>query len=222
MYAGDNQDALVNNYSYANATCGPQAWVCPGSQFPLGSWTGDVQTDTTDMAIRSGPLFTYNNNPAIYLCSVDTAKVPGTGTNLTRNVSMSSGMNFTDALTPPTPTNAFIKLHDIANPGPSDASVFVEEADNSIDNNVLGIYPGTPSNPAGGGTLGYWNLPSSRHNNGCVISFADGHAEYWRWKSPYINNDNLAGAYPIGLFAASGPGDTDVLRLKLTVPPSGP
>src|ERR1700749_2646897 len=45
MYAGDNQDHLVNNYSYANATCGPNAWVSSGSVPFGGSWSGDVQTD---------------------------------------------------------------------------------------------------------------------------------------------------------------------------------
>ena len=27
----------------------------------------------------------------------------------------------------------------------------------------------------------WWNLPGSRHNTGTTLSFADGHAEYWKW-----------------------------------------
>ena len=27
-----------------------------------------------------------------------------------------------------------------------------------------------------------WNIITARHNNGCNLSFADGHVEYWRYK----------------------------------------
>ena len=26
------------------------------------------------------------------------------------------------------------------------------------------------------------DFPATRHNNGCVLSFADGHAEAWKWR----------------------------------------
>src|SRR5207302_10584316 len=28
----------------------------------------------------------------------------------------------------------------------------------------------------------WWDKPADRHNLGCNLSFADGHAERWRWK----------------------------------------
>jgi prepilin-type processing-associated H-X9-DG protein len=30
----------------------------------------------------------------------------------------------------------------------------------------------------------WWDKPADRHNVGCCLSFADGHAERWRWKVP--------------------------------------
>lgn len=31
----------------------------------------------------------------------------------------------------------------------------------------------------------YWlDLPADRHQQGANLSFADGHAEHWRWKAP--------------------------------------
>ena len=31
----------------------------------------------------------------------------------------------------------------------------------------------------------YWyDIPANRHNQGCNMSFADGHAEHWKWVSP--------------------------------------
>jgi prepilin-type processing-associated H-X9-DG protein len=135
---------------------------------------------------------------------------------------MSTGMNWVD-VSNSNPTNgSFIKLSLIANPNPSQASVFLDEAGNSIDNNALGIYSGTPTDPQGG-SVGYWNLPSSRHNNGCVISFADGHSENWRWHGHWILDDNAipdtgSGVMGPGWGTPSDPNDPDLKRLKLTVP----
>ena len=105
MYANDNQDQIVNNFSFANATCGPNAWVSSGSVPFVGSWSGDVQTDTNNLAITHGVLFAYNNSPLIYMCPAENAMVPGSSkVALTRNYSISIGMNFTDTHHPPIPT----------------------------------------------------------------------------------------------------------------------
>ena len=101
------------------------------------------------------------------------------------------------------------KANQIIDPGPSKASVFWDEKasddsnQNSIDNGTLGIYPLRD-------TTGYWNVPSSRHNNGCVLSFADGHGESWRWLDKYI-----AGAVR---FQTTPSTDRDARRIQETVP----
>jgi len=33
-------------------------------------------------------------------------------------------------------------------------------------------------------TNNWGHLPSDRHNQGCSVSFADGHVIHWPWKSP--------------------------------------
>jgi prepilin-type N-terminal cleavage/methylation domain-containing protein len=224
MYANDWNNQLVNNYSFGNAACGPNAWVTSGSQLGVGTWSGDVQTDTTDASITHGLLYVYNGNSKIYLCPSDrgmvnvTPKVP-----FTRNFSMTTGVNWTDTNSA-TAQAVVPTLNDMINPAPTQASVFIEEADSSIDNNVIGIYPGTAGNPSGGGTQEYWNTPSSRHNNGCVLTFGDAHGEIWHWLNPYINNAQTGANanYSAGWSAASGPNDLDLPRLKLSVPTSGP
>jgi prepilin-type processing-associated H-X9-DG protein len=30
----------------------------------------------------------------------------------------------------------------------------------------------------------WWDVPANRHSQGCNFSFADGHAERWKWKVP--------------------------------------
>jgi prepilin-type N-terminal cleavage/methylation domain-containing protein/prepilin-type processing-associated H-X9-DG protein len=224
MYAGDNSDKLIDNYSPANDRCGPNAWVSSGSQLGVGSWTGNARLDPTNSALTHGLLFPYNTSVGIYHCPTDKTTVFGyPGVLRSRSVSMTIGMNWGLDPTTPNPYQSFTKLTSINNPAPSQASVFVDEAGNSIDNNVIGIYWGTVSDPTGG-TYSYWNAPASRHDNGGVLSFADGHAEYWKWKDHWIldaNGIQDSGAGPIGVAfgAASSPNDRDLKRLKLTVPP---
>jgi prepilin-type processing-associated H-X9-DG protein len=46
----------------------------------------------------------------------------------------------------------------------------------------------------------WFDLPANRHNRGCGLSFADGHAERWQWKIPKIfrqlGQSVLAEEYP--------------------------
>jgi prepilin-type N-terminal cleavage/methylation domain-containing protein/prepilin-type processing-associated H-X9-DG protein len=222
MYSGDFNDKLVNNFSFSNDKCGPNAWVSSGSALGVGTWTGNARLDATDLAIRNGLLFSYNGNPAVYHCPADRATVFGTSVTRSRSASMTVGMNWTaDAAKPP--TNSFLTLTAINNPGPSEASVFVDEASNAIDNNVIGIHNGTNPDRTGG-VFTYWNPPTSRHSNGGVLGFADGHAEHWKWKDRWIIEANAIadnGSGPIGpaFEAPSNAADRDLQRLKLTVPP---
>ena len=215
MYCGDNLDHFVNNFSGSDTLCGPNAWVSSGSALGVGSWSGDAQLDTTDAAITHGPLFQYNQNSLIYRCPSS----KGTVINhkdipLTRNYSMTTGINWQDDATKP---YVCPRVQDLVDPGPSQASVFIDEADNSVDNNVIGVNFGTTADHAYGGTQSYWNLPTSRHNNGCSLSFADGHAEIWKWRSTFVDNNNALTPYPAGKNTGSGTGDMDLPRLKLSV-----
>ncbi len=228
MYNGDNKEFLVNNHTAGNADCGPLAWVSEGQQLGVGNWSGDAPIDTNDLAIRNGPLFAYNGNSGIYHCPADqSACFNHPGVPRSRSCSMSTGMNWRDSNTTATTNGSFVKTSDMRLPSPTAASVFLDEAANSIDNNAIGIYSGAAINGGTGidpaqGTYAYWNLPASRHNNGCVLSFADGHAEQWKWHDPWIIADNAlpeADSLPNnGYEGASAPADRDLQRLKLTTP----
>ncbi len=94
-------------------------------------------------------------------------------------------------------SGSFIKLSSINNPSPSQAAVFLEEASTSIDNNAIGIF--------GVGASGFWNPPSSRHNKGMNHTFADGHAEYRKWKGDGVVRANAI-ADPVANSNDQGPG----------------
>jgi prepilin-type N-terminal cleavage/methylation domain-containing protein/prepilin-type processing-associated H-X9-DG protein len=224
MYAGDNQERLVNNHTAGNSQCGPNAWVKAGG-LGLGSYSGNARTDQNDLGIQNGVLYPFNSSSKIYRCPIDQSTTIGAAgfTSILRNRSyaMSTGINWTNYpgsgpdLDPG--GGSFVKSTAIQNPGPSSVLVFLDEAANSIDNNALGIYgPGAVSN----GT--FWNLPASRHSGGCNVTYADSHAEYHKWKGAYIVKDNKIVDQPTtpgpGNFAPSAPTDVDLLWLAQGVP----
>jgi prepilin-type N-terminal cleavage/methylation domain-containing protein/prepilin-type processing-associated H-X9-DG protein len=229
MYGGDNTDQIVNNYSDQGETkCGLYAWVTSGSKFGVGSWTGDPTQDTNTWAIQYGLLYDFNKSPAIYVCPSDVAKVNAFPSfNRTRSYSISTGMNWTSITTGanaiPAGADSFTKLSSINNPNASLASVFIDEADNSICNNVLAINEpvGTPGNITSLPNYQYRHLPASRHLNGGTLSFADGHAEFHKWVGPYLiaNNaisDNGNPSVPPGVDSQSSSTDPDILYLQST------
>ena len=51
---------------------------------------------------------------------------------------------------------------------------FLDEDDLTLDDGHF-LYPNHAGN--------WYNIPGWRHQNGTVMTFADGHTEYWKWKS---------------------------------------
>ena len=59
--------------------------------------------------------------------------------------------------------------------------MFVDVHEGGILDALFGIPP--PNSP----WEGIWfDLPANRHSQGCNFSFADGHAEHWRWTAPKL------------------------------------
>jgi len=60
-----------------------------------------------------------------------------------------------------------------------------------------------------------WIEPlTDRHNQGATLSFADGHAEYWKWRSPKPKQERHC-----DVVEATDSGDrADLQRLERAVP----
>ncbi len=227
MYAGDFNDALPNNESVGNAACGPKAWVRQGGVGP-SSYTGNARTDSTDGAIRNGTLYDFNKSAKIYICPSDLTPIYGAaGKTRTRSYSMPTGINWADG-NPPDYNNAYAKasikkVGSMIDPTPVNAAVFVEEAANSIDNNVIGIIARSAPNTFATGTV-FWNPPSSRYSKSGTIGFADGHAEIHHWKNHWIvdaNNKPDDGQGSVGISfnsTSGGAADEDYKYLQTLVP----
>ena len=172
MYAGDNNDYMVNNWRGAT-----NAWI--------NGITGDVSTtlgSTNQDAIRSGNLYQYNPNVGIYQCP--SAIKGGTVGNTTlprlaRNYSIQGRMRGNQPQILGTQFPEYAKISQIYNPSPTEAIVFVDESINTIDDGYFATLAVTSE---------WKNSPTSRHGKGGVFSFADGHSERWGWKT--LNQEN--------------------------------
>jgi prepilin-type N-terminal cleavage/methylation domain-containing protein len=213
MYTGDNSEKLIQNWTDGERAA-PCAWV-----------VGDAAKDPVSVQtnnIQAGKLWTYNTSLGIYKCPADRTRVLG-GPNpapRVRSYSISSSLNWINsgAACPDNlqPTIAIWKFAQLVNPAPSQASVFWDEkaaddtqlgqsSQNSIDNGTLGIWPLAVN-------TGYWNVPGIQHSYGCVVSFADGHTEGWRWRDPFIRTATR--------FQQTPATDRDARRIQETVPVS--
>jgi prepilin-type N-terminal cleavage/methylation domain-containing protein/prepilin-type processing-associated H-X9-DG protein len=163
MYLDDNNDVPVPNNpgGYPGGPPGSEAWLY-----------GDVRVDINTTNIQQGLLFPYNKSAAIYVCAVDRSYVIRNNIRypITRSISMVNYM-------PP----AVKKYSALVDPRPVRALVFMDE-DDRLNNPVNGINDGNIGLRAYN-TLEWGDSPGRRHDNGATVSMADGHAEYWKWKS---------------------------------------
>jgi prepilin-type N-terminal cleavage/methylation domain-containing protein/prepilin-type processing-associated H-X9-DG protein len=174
LYGVDSADTIVPNYlGNTNAWVGGDVSNLPGA------------TNVAD--IQNAKLFAYNRSVEIYRCPSDKLSVRGYAGLRVRGYSLSGMMGINDSwaadiVHPKIRENR--KFSDVRSPGPAMAMFFVDEqadanliqADSSIDDGYFAVEPIHP---------GRWsNTPASRHGNGSVFSFADGHAEFWNWVEP--------------------------------------
>ena len=158
FYVDDNRNLLPLNHGTPLASS-TNCWVM-----------GDAKRDTNTINIQNGVLFQYNRSVAIYKCPADLSKtlapmiVPRT-----RSYAIDFALSGGDD----TSLYGVTRFTDIVKPSPVKKSVFWDEQEDSIDNGGFGITPAV--------NWSWWNLPASRHTRGCVISFADGHSELWKW-----------------------------------------
>jgi prepilin-type N-terminal cleavage/methylation domain-containing protein/prepilin-type processing-associated H-X9-DG protein len=185
MYANDNTDFLVKNW-----VGHPLAWI-NGQTGSVGYGDNGM---TNRSAIEKGTLFPFNGSVEIYRCPNEAAvkknKTSGPLVLRVRNYTMNGQMGGGDAADskygasdtswvqdPKAKENPPRKKYaDIKSPSPSKAMVFVHENKETIEDGFFAVK----------GFQAIWqNPPSSLHGgNGGTLSFADGHAEVWRWLEP--------------------------------------
>ncbi|MDX1951099.1 MAG: prepilin-type N-terminal cleavage/methylation domain-containing protein [Verrucomicrobiota bacterium] len=182
MYKDDYDDRLVPNWLAHKS-----AWI-----------QGDVISipNATNLTfIKQGSLFPYNKSVDIYRCPSDTPLRVGGKTYIrARSWALSGqmgGANAQDQQLYGASDTSWVqgskypqnrKYSDIIAPPPVGAMVFIHESPITIDDGYFAI-------PVDG-TI-WQNIPASVHGNAGTLSFADGHAEVWRWLDPRTSKLNM-------------------------------
>ena len=171
LYADDHGDKIVPNDP--NVGPGSRSWI-------LGYMQDNNVDSTNKTLIEKGTLFPYNSSAAIYRCPADPGRSTIGGKKFTRvrSYAMNGYMNGVDVGLVFFSQRGFkvnTKTVEVTAPPPSQAFVFLDEHQNSIDDGHFGFAPEGNQ---------WMNLPALWHNGGCDFSFADGHAEAVKWRDP--------------------------------------
>jgi prepilin-type N-terminal cleavage/methylation domain-containing protein/prepilin-type processing-associated H-X9-DG protein len=177
LYIDDNDDWLPLNKTVP----GPLNERFFGRRNSSNSWVaGSPKEDTTPTNIIRGTLFPYTDRTiAAYHCPADRSAVVGHKDVLrTRSYAMSAYLAGDEEGIDPRVKS---KESELINPSAERIFVFIEEHEASSWLGSFHILPKEKFTLIGGS---WSSTPSDRHNQGCNLSFADGHVEYWKWYWP--------------------------------------
>ncbi|MBX3745767.1 MAG: type II secretion system protein [Verrucomicrobiae bacterium] len=174
LYAGDNEERLVDNHGITQTMAQRRSWV-------NNVMTWGLEPDNTNLAfITEAKLAPYTaRSVGVYKCPADTAlsaaqRARGWSKRV-RSMAMNAACGHGGDLTPngqsPFPGfKQFLKLTDIT--APANIFVFLDEHPDSINDGWF------VNNPTG---TQWSDLPASYHNGAGGLTFADGHSEIHRW-----------------------------------------
>jgi len=164
MYADESSGKLALNYVEFRGSV-------PVS--PTNSWVvGNAGLDSDPATITGGTIYPNVKNVQCYRCPADHSTVLGTTIPVLRSYSLSCYMagpqDDIDSFNI-TPVYQTSQIHK-----PSTTLTFLEEDISTIDDGHF-LFSATVNN--------WYNFPSWRHSHGDTLAFADGHVDYWKWKS---------------------------------------
>lgn len=170
MYADDNDDRLVNGAagSHADYDWGKHAkerpWI--GVVWHSNYGAGEqLPEDEQRAQIMEGALWPYVKQTKLYQCPTGRR-----GEMVTYGIVFS--MNAVEHAEVKGIKGTHIKRRsEIHNPAPSYRLVFIDEGWMTPD--AYAVYYASEQ---------WWDDPPVRHGDGTNVSFADGHAEHWKWK----------------------------------------
>jgi prepilin-type N-terminal cleavage/methylation domain-containing protein len=173
LYADDSAQVLVPNVGDRQ----------PEYLTNLNWVVGDVSSlpdETNSLLLSRALLGAYTRNVSIYKCPADPGNPPGTPR--VRSVSMNNYMHGKGAGIDP----GFVmstRTGDIARP--ASAFVFLDERASTINDGYFVVRLTTNYD-----SIWAEDLPANYHNLAGGLSFADGHAELKKWRTPYFQADS--------------------------------
>ena len=197
LYLGDHNNVMPENKMTGLGLLG-----CVSTS---NSWVvGNTQASDSLSFLQQGSIYTYTPNPGVYRCPADHSTLFGSSQPRRRSYSMDSYLNggLDVAIYGGYLPGNVIRFSDLL-PSPTGVFVFLDENEPTIEDGVFLLY----REPAD-----FWqNGPAHRHSQGANLSFADGHAEHWRWQYPNGIQGN-------GQTAANAQDRRDLQRLQAALP----
>lgn len=211
MYANENSDFIAGNDWQSEAGVngrvrGNLNWV-----------TGRLEprqpdnTDNTNMLLlvdsQWASLGSDTKSAKLYRCMASRimAKEGNGYYPVVRTISMSGWMGYNSTLWNEG-YKLFRKTTDLARLSPSDALVFIDERDDSIDDGYFAIDMVAQQ---------MVNFPAGYHAGAGAVTFGDGHAEIHRWRSPEVLVRQQSGVETVKHeFLPVSPNNTDLVWLR--------
>jgi prepilin-type N-terminal cleavage/methylation domain-containing protein/prepilin-type processing-associated H-X9-DG protein len=180
MYVNDHNDFIPGNNWWQEAGSNGMArcslnWTTGWEDATLPDNPDNTNTDLF-LNPQWSSLGEYSKSAAIYHCPASLVMVrEGSGLfPLARTVSMNGWMGYINR--PLDTTFQFIrKTTDLGKLSASDAFVFIDERDDSVDDGFFGVSMVNDT---------MVEVAANDHGGGGPVTFADGHAELHRWRSP--------------------------------------
>ena len=173
MYSDENNGKLVSVFYFAGKpTINSNAWVRGSMDDNIGLYPPvepGVLDSTNVNGIKLGSLYHYNESVGIYHCPADPNRVAGVPK--VRSYALNGWMGGT-WVNHQSNYWVFKRDSDIVKPSPSQAWVFIDEHERTINDGWFAV-----------DMVGNWGLldaPATRHGDGYALSFADGHVEIWK------------------------------------------
>ena len=181
MYADENDDRLVNGEAYGGGDGTapiPSSGIHQGEQWWTGDDVGDfwnginLSQPLQERAIKVGALYPYCKSVKLYRCptgvrgEMRTYTITDAMNGLRREGTYSGNVGKRVDR-----TVLWVKRRaEISVPGPANRIVFLDEGRITPDS-----YATHYMNER------WWDPPFVRHGDGTNVSFADGHADYWKY-----------------------------------------
>jgi prepilin-type N-terminal cleavage/methylation domain-containing protein/prepilin-type processing-associated H-X9-DG protein len=210
MYVNDHDDFIPGNNWWQEAGSNGMARCSLNWMTGWEDATAADNPDNTNTDLFLNPqwasLGEYTKSAAIYHCPASRVEVKeGNGLfPLARTVAMNGWMGYTNR---PLDTD-FEFLHkttDLVQLSPSDAFVFIDERDDSVDDGFFMV---------GMGGSSMVEFPANYHGGGSPVTFADGHVEFHRWLSDDVQLPQQTYATDQYKFVAVDPDNPDLLWLQ--------
>jgi prepilin-type N-terminal cleavage/methylation domain-containing protein/prepilin-type processing-associated H-X9-DG protein len=214
IYSDDHNGRLAPNCNgkEAGLSTDHPSWVA-------GHLTKGGAPDNVDTGLlvgeefkRFGSIGVYAKNPAIYRCPSDQSRDKTTGQFRVRSVSMNGWINpaklgwrsgeYWDQ-----PFEKYVRITDFNRLAPTDAFVFLDERSETINDGWFMVNTSGYEEPRDPSRWTVHDLPALYHRNASSIAFADGHAEFHRWR------DKQTLAFEPTGNTQPAPGNGDVLWL---------